>query len=85
MHNNMYVIMHMLIIFVYICCTKYHSQATWFRYPRYRYWRKNLATLKGTDCIGVDLNRNFDVDWNQVYTFLLSTKLMHMLWTIINK
>lgn len=39
--------------------------ATWFQYPRYRYWRKNLAKLDGTDCIGVDLNRNFDVDWNQ--------------------
>lgn len=67
----------MLIIFVHVYL--YYSQATWFRYPTYRYWRKNLATLNGTNCIGVDLNRNFDIDWNQVYTFLLS-----YLGTIIN-
>ena len=60
----------MLIMFMYNCCIKYHSQATWFQYPRYRYWRKNLAKLDGTDCIGVDLNRNFDVDWNQVCTYI---------------
>ena len=43
-----------------------HSQATWFRYPTFRYWRKNVAALNGTQCLGVDLNRNFDVNWSQV-------------------
>jgi murein tripeptide amidase MpaA len=28
-----------------------------------RLWRKNRAPLEGTTCIGVDLNRNFDLLW----------------------
>ncbi|XP_065888806.1 carboxypeptidase B-like [Dysidea avara] len=38
---------------------------TWFRYPQYRYWRKNLAEYNDTNCVGVDLNRNFDAHWNE--------------------
>ena len=42
-------------------------QLTWFQYPKYRLWRKNLQAFSGEDCAGVDLNRNFDVtNWNQV-------------------
>jgi hypothetical protein len=39
-------------------------QLTWIDYPKYRLWRKNLS---GTDpsCLGVDLNRNFDVHWSK--------------------
>lgn len=28
-----------------------------------RLWRKNRASLSGTSCLGVDLNRNFDLLW----------------------
>ncbi|XP_007565387.1 carboxypeptidase B2 [Poecilia formosa] len=28
-----------------------------------RMWRKNRSPQKGTSCIGVDLNRNFDANW----------------------
>lgn len=28
-----------------------------------RLWRKNRAALTGTSCVGVDLNRNFDLLW----------------------
>lgn len=28
-----------------------------------RMWRKNRAPLSGTSCVGVDLNRNFDLLW----------------------
>ncbi|CAJ1086940.1 carboxypeptidase B2 [Xyrichtys novacula] len=28
-----------------------------------RMWRKNRSTNKGSNCIGVDLNRNFDANW----------------------
>ncbi len=41
-------------------------QATWVQYPKYRLWRKNVQSLEGTDCAGVDLNRNFDSHWDQV-------------------
>lgn len=29
----------------------------------FRLWRKNRARLTGTGCVGVDLNRNFDLLW----------------------
>jgi murein tripeptide amidase MpaA len=29
-----------------------------------RLWRKNRAPLSGIDCVGVDLNRNFDALWD---------------------
>ncbi|XP_069022371.1 carboxypeptidase B2 [Embiotoca jacksoni] len=28
-----------------------------------RMWRKNRSIAEGTDCVGVDLNRNFDANW----------------------
>ncbi|KAK4097621.1 peptidase M14, carboxypeptidase A [Parathielavia hyrcaniae] len=37
-----------------------------------RMWRKNRQTQKGTACVGRDLNRNWDVHWNQ--TGAASTK-----------
>ena len=61
-----FIIIISIILFMYQHWITCHSQATWFRYPTYRYWRKNLATLNGTQCLGVDLNRNFDANWNQV-------------------
>lgn len=30
----------------------------------YRYWRKNRRANTGSSCSGVDLNRNWDKDWN---------------------
>ena len=29
----------------------------------YRYWRKNRAVNAGSSCAGVDLNRNYDIEW----------------------
>ncbi|KXN72301.1 peptidase M14, carboxypeptidase A, partial [Conidiobolus coronatus NRRL 28638] len=29
-----------------------------------RYWRKNLQPIPGTQCTGVDLNRNWDYQWS---------------------
>ena len=29
-----------------------------------RYWRKNRQVNTGSNCIGIDLNRNWDADWN---------------------
>ena len=43
-----------------------HVQLTWTDYPRYRFWRKNVSHKEGSSCLGVDLNRNFDVKWSQV-------------------
>jgi len=35
-----------------------------YRYTKVdRYWRKNRRQHNGSDCIGVDLNRNYDIDW----------------------
>uniref|UniRef100_I3K2Q6 Carboxypeptidase B2 n=1 Tax=Oreochromis niloticus TaxID=8128 RepID=I3K2Q6_ORENI len=34
----------------------------WFVHHR-RWWRKNRSISKSGFCVGVDLNRNFDVDW----------------------
>jgi len=39
-----------------------------------RYWRKNRRPNEGYDCIGVDLNRNFDVAWGSMWTQLRSTR-----------
>ncbi|CBY30967.1 unnamed protein product [Oikopleura dioica] len=36
--------------------------------PAKRFWRKNRRVNDGTSCIGVDLNRNYDVKWNQAGT-----------------
>ncbi|CAG5110728.1 Oidioi.mRNA.OKI2018_I69.chr2.g5101.t1.cds [Oikopleura dioica] len=33
-----------------------------------RFWRKNRRVNDGSSCIGVDLNRNYDVRWNQAGT-----------------
>ena len=27
-------------------------------------WRKNRSKIEGSQCRGVDLNRNFDIKWN---------------------
>lgn len=36
-------------------------------YPKYRLWRKNRSSPSSTDsCQGVDLNRNFDIEWGKV-------------------
>lgn len=43
-----------------------HFQLTWFRYPVYRFWRKNTAYFGPDTCGGVDLNRNFDAFWSGV-------------------
>lgn len=32
-------------------------------FDTFRLWRKNRAPLEGTSCVGVDLNRNFDLIW----------------------
>lgn len=32
-------------------------------FDAFRMWRKNRASLTGTSCVGVDLNRNFDLLW----------------------
>lgn len=29
-----------------------------------RLWRKNRSVNQGSSCVGVDLNRNWDIDWN---------------------
>ena len=33
--------------------------------PENRYWRKNRGVNNGSDCIGVDLNRNFGFHWGK--------------------
>lgn len=38
---------------------------TWSSYPKYRFWRKNLSKNKGSSCLGVDLNRNFNIKWGK--------------------
>ena len=42
-----------------------HMQVTWYHYPRYRLWRKNVSPIDGTECAGVDLNRNFNSHWHE--------------------
>lgn len=54
----------------------YIKQKTWFIMPVMnpdgyvysrsvnRLWRKNRAINKGSTCVGVDLNRNFNIDWS---------------------
>lgn len=32
-------------------------------HPNHRLWRKNRSTNKKSDCLGVDLNRNFEIEW----------------------
>ncbi|KAM4711428.1 carboxypeptidase B2 [Anableps anableps] len=34
-----------------------------YTWTKNRMWRKNRSPKKGTSCIGVDLNRNFDANW----------------------
>ncbi|XP_054915662.1 carboxypeptidase B2 [Poeciliopsis prolifica] len=34
-----------------------------YTWTKSRMWRKNRSPQKGTSCIGVDLNRNFDANW----------------------
>ncbi|XP_005808043.1 carboxypeptidase B2 [Xiphophorus maculatus] len=34
-----------------------------YTWTKNRMWRKNRSPQKGTSCIGVDLNRNFDANW----------------------
>ncbi|XP_075157474.1 carboxypeptidase B isoform X2 [Haematobia irritans] len=55
---------------------KYIRNKSWFFMPmvnpdgyvysrrKNRLWRKNRATTKSASCIGVDLNRNFNIGWN---------------------
>ncbi|XP_053207520.1 uncharacterized protein LOC128391626 [Panonychus citri] len=38
---------------------------TWSRVRGARLWRKNRSRRTGSNCIGVDLNRNFNIDWCQ--------------------
>jgi len=35
-----------------------------FTYTKDRLWRKNLAVNKGSSCLGVDINRNWDYQWS---------------------
>lgn len=46
-------------------------------YPTYRFWRKNVARYNDVRCAGVDLNRNFNIKWDQV-----STILYHIVWPV---
>ena len=55
----------------------YTVQLTWTDYPKYRFWRKNVSHKEGTSCFGVDLNRNFDVNWSQVFRAALFLLLDH--------
>ena len=45
-------------------------QLTWTDYPKYRLWRKNLSKSSNSanvnGCLGVDLNRNFNIKWGTV-------------------
>ncbi|XP_043966380.1 carboxypeptidase B2 isoform X1 [Gambusia affinis] len=34
-----------------------------YTWTKDRMWRKNRSPQKGTSCVGVDLNRNFDANW----------------------
>ncbi|XP_072513522.1 carboxypeptidase B2 [Salminus brasiliensis] len=34
-----------------------------YTWKRDRMWRKNRSVKEGSDCVGVDLNRNFDAKW----------------------
>ena len=38
----------------------------YYSYTRDRFWRKNRSKQRNTKCLGVDLNRNYDVDWGSV-------------------
>lgn len=48
------------------CHMHVHVQVTWYSYPKYRLWRKNVRPSEGSKCAGVDLNRNFDTHWDMV-------------------
>uniref|UniRef100_T1K979 Peptidase M14 domain-containing protein n=1 Tax=Tetranychus urticae TaxID=32264 RepID=T1K979_TETUR len=39
---------------------------TWSRVRGARLWRKNRSKRAGVSCIGVDLNRNFNIDWCKI-------------------
>ncbi|KAL0879727.1 hypothetical protein ABMA27_003440 [Loxostege sticticalis] len=42
-----------------------------------RFWRKNRRINPGTNCMGVDLNRNFDVDWGTASSNDACTQTFH--------
>ncbi|XP_030023351.2 carboxypeptidase B [Manduca sexta] len=44
-----------------------------------RFWRKNRATgyMIGNICLGVDLNRNFDLNWGQVSSNIVCMETFH--------
>jgi hypothetical protein len=48
-------------------------ELTWFRYPIYRFWRKNLAYFGPDLCGGVDLNRNFRNFWTPTGEYCSNT------------
>ena len=47
-------------------------QLTWTEYPKFRLWRKNLSKRGNINCVGVDLNRNFNVKWGEVSALIIS-------------
>ena len=44
-----------------------HCNAVVYDVIQERYWRKNRRRNPGYNCIGVDLNRNFDVSWGSTF------------------
>src|SRR5918998_4002055 len=53
-------VMHTLDIFI---LTNANPDGREHVFDTNRMWRKNRAPLTGTTCVGVDLNRNFDLLW----------------------
>nr|CAF25190.1 carboxypeptidase [Helicoverpa armigera] len=43
----------------------------------FRLWRKNRSTNYGPLCVGVDLNRNFDIHWSQASSSIVCSDTFH--------
>ena len=48
-----------------------------YSYTSERYWRKNRNTNGGSSCKGVDLNRNYDIQWGLFGTSKDSTNYLN--------
>jgi len=60
-------------IYVYYYYYYYYYYAITVVHMQDRYWRKNRHPNVGYECAGVDLNRNFDVEWGSTLLIICFT------------
>ena len=44
-----------------------------FSWDEDRFWRKSRNTNEDSQCLGTDLNRNYDQSWGSQYTYRVKT------------